>query len=71
MIAAQVCPQRSVSKFFVPFLRLEASRNRDRSGAGPGLAIARHLVLSLGGTIKVEDRPGGGARFRVMLRTRQ
>jgi two-component system OmpR family response regulator len=44
---------------------------RDRGGAGLGLAIARHLVLSLGGIIAVEDRPGGGARFRVTLPARQ
>ena len=58
-------------RIFEPFLRLEASRNRDRGGAGLGLAIARHLVLSLGGIIAVEDRPGGGARFRVTLPARQ
>ena len=40
-------------------------------GAGLGLAIARHLVISLGGTIAVEDRPGGGARFRITLPARQ
>jgi two-component system, OmpR family, osmolarity sensor histidine kinase EnvZ len=64
-------PSAERKRIFEPFLRLEASRNRDRGGAGLGLAIARHLVLSLGGTITVEDRPGGGARFRVMLPTRQ
>ena len=47
------------------------ARIRDRGGAGLGLAIARHLVLSLGGIIAVEDRPGGGARFRVTLPARQ
>jgi len=60
-------PQSDRERIFEPFLRLEASRNRDRGGAGLGLAIARHLVDSLGGTIAVEDRPGGGARFRAKL----
>jgi signal transduction histidine kinase len=64
-------PLAERERIFEPFLRLEASRNRDRGGAGLGLAIARHLVLSLGGTIAVEDRPGGGARFRVTLPARQ
>jgi signal transduction histidine kinase len=64
-------PGAERERIFEPFLRLEASRNRDRGGAGLGLAIARHLVLSLGGIIAVEDRPGGGARFRVMLPARQ
>jgi len=60
-------PAGERERIFEPFLRLEASRNRDRAGAGLGLAIARHLVRSVGGTIEVEDRPGGGARFRVRL----
>jgi two-component system, OmpR family, osmolarity sensor histidine kinase EnvZ len=64
-------PGAERERIFEPFLRLEASRNCDRGGAGLGLAIARHLVLSLGGTIVVEDRPGGGARFRVTLPARQ
>src|SRR5262249_31818186 len=60
-------PAGERERIFEPFLRLEASRNRDRGGAGLGLAIARHLLHSLGGSIEVEDRPGGGARFRVRL----
>ena len=54
-------------RIFEPFLRLDPSRNRERGGAGLGLAIARHLIQSHGGAIAVEDRPGGGARFRVSL----
>jgi signal transduction histidine kinase len=54
-------------RIFEPFLRLDPSRNRERGGAGLGLAIARQLVEGHGGTIAVEDRPGGGARFRVRL----
>ncbi len=36
-------------------------------GVGLGLAIVRQHVLWHGGTIRVEDRPGGGARFVVEL----
>jgi two-component system, OmpR family, osmolarity sensor histidine kinase EnvZ len=60
-------PPAERERIFEPFLRLDVARNLDRGGAGLGLAIARHLVQSLGGTIAVEDRPGGGARFRVRL----
>jgi two-component system sensor histidine kinase KdpD len=36
-------------------------------GAGLGLAICRGVVLAHGGTIHAENRPGGGARFRIRL----
>lgn len=60
-------PAGQRGRIFEPFLRLDPSRNRERGGAGLGLAIARRLVESHGGAIAVEDRPGGGARFRVSL----
>ncbi|MBV9948275.1 MAG: response regulator, partial [Myxococcales bacterium] len=36
-------------------------------GMGMGLTIARRVVASLGGTIRVKSRPGAGAEFRVLL----
>ena len=60
-------PTADRQRIFEPFLRLDPSRNRERGGAGLGLAISRHLVQCHGGVIGVEDRPGGGARFRVSL----
>jgi signal transduction histidine kinase len=60
-------PAGERERIFEPFLRLDPSRNRDRGGAGLGLAIARHLIQRHGGAIAVEDRPGGGARFRISL----
>ncbi len=60
-------PSGERQRIFEPFLRLDPSRNRERGGAGLGLAIARHLIQHHGGAIAVEDRPGGGARFRVSL----
>lgn len=37
------------------------------TGSGIGLTIVRELASALGGTVHVEDGPGGGARFVVTL----
>jgi len=42
-------------------------RGERRSGFGLGLWVVRHLVEAMEGTITVEDAPGGGALFTVML----
>ena len=43
-----------------------ADRRRGR-GAGLGLALVREHVRAHGGSVRVEDRPGGGTRFVVEL----
>jgi signal transduction histidine kinase len=52
---------------FEPFRRLEASRNRDRGGAGLGRAIVRPVIDNHGGQISIAEAQGGGARFLVSL----
>jgi len=49
---------------FEPFRRGAAARG---TGAGLGLATVRAAVKAHGGRVTVEDRPGGGALFRVRL----
>ncbi len=49
---------------FQRFFRGEAASGR-AAGAGMGLAISRGLLAAEGGTIRAENRPGGGARFVV------
>lgn len=38
-----------------------------RTGTGPGLAIAREIVLAHSGKIEVSSVPGEGAEFTVTL----
>ena len=57
-------------KIFEPFARMPGSRSRADAGSGLGLAIARRLVELHGGTLSVDDAPGGGARFALELPAR-
>ncbi len=52
---------------FAPFVRGEASRNRATGGTGLGLAIVKHIVEAHSGTVRLENRAGGGGRVRVRL----
>ena len=40
---------------------------RGRPGSGLGLAIVRQVAETHGGSIAVEEAPGGGALFRLAL----
>ncbi|MFV1989824.1 MAG: sensor histidine kinase [Acidimicrobiales bacterium] len=54
---------------FERFVRLDAGRSRAAGGTGLGLglAIAKQIVESHGGDIKVTETPGGGATFTMRL----
>ena len=58
-------PADARAKIFTPF---HTSRTR---GTGLGLAVAHQVVELHGGSITCEDRPGGGALFRVTLPLRR
>ncbi len=51
-----------LDKLFDPF----AAAGRDR-GAGLGLAISKTIVEQMGGRLEAENRPTGGALFRIRL----
>jgi signal transduction histidine kinase len=50
-----------------PFVRGEASRNRDTGGAGLGLAIVKNLAQAHGGDLSIGTTKSGGARINVRL----
>jgi two-component system, OmpR family, sensor kinase len=60
-------PPQMRDKIFQRFWRADTSRTRETGGSGLGLAIVAAIVASHGGIIEVDETPGGGATFRVML----
>jgi signal transduction histidine kinase len=54
-------------RLFQPFEQGSADAKVARRGTGLGLAIARQLAEAHGGTMRIEDRPGGGSIFRFDL----
>jgi len=58
-------PAADAPHVFDRFYRGAAAR--DRPGSGLGLAIVRQVAEAHGGTVAVEDAPGGGALFRLTL----
>jgi signal transduction histidine kinase len=52
-----------LNRVFDPFF----STKEAGKGTGLGLAVIYSLIRDLGGDIEVENRPGGGALFRVFL----
>ncbi len=56
-----------LSHIFERFYRGDPSRTRSTGGFGLGLAIAKALVETYGGTIRAESAPGEGTRMTVEL----
>jgi signal transduction histidine kinase len=62
-------PEEHLGRVFDRFYKADASRTGTPtpSGSGLGLSIVRAIVTRHGGTVAVENVPGGGARFTLRL----
>ncbi|MBA3593431.1 MAG: HAMP domain-containing protein [Polaromonas sp.] len=59
-------PAKLRERIFEPFYRLPGASERE-GGVGLGLALVKSITERHGGTVRCEDRPGGGASFVVEL----
>lgn len=60
-------PNHLLAAIFEPFTKEDDSYAMRHAGAGVGLAVAKRLVESIGGTIGVESEPGMGASFWITV----
>ena len=60
-------PAKDIPHIFERFYRGDASRSRNKGGAGLGLAIAQGIVHAHGGDIRVESQVGKGTQFTFHL----
>lgn len=58
--------EEALDSLFDRFVRGDASRTRVE-GSGLGLSIVRAIAVAHGGSVTAENRPAGGALFRVRL----
>jgi signal transduction histidine kinase len=60
-------PEQHLGDLFQPFFRVEEARDRQRGGAGLGLAIAARTVRLHRGSIVARNRPDGGLEVEIRL----
>lgn len=57
----------ALPKLFDGFMQADSSSTRSYGGMGLGLALAKHLVTRMGGTLTVQSQLGQGSTFRFTL----
>jgi signal transduction histidine kinase len=62
-------PDADKEKIFEKFHQVKQRRKIAGQGVGLGLSICRTIALAHRGAIWAEDNPGGGSRFRLLLRS--
>jgi len=61
-------PARERDRIFRPFVRLGRDEESAVAGSGIGLSVVAQLAALHGGRVRVDEAPGGGARFTIELR---
>lgn len=59
--------QIHLDRLFQPFEQAESGIQRRFGGTGLGLALTRHLILHMNGTIRIDSTPGQGTKCVVRL----
>ena len=62
-------PDTDKERIFERFHQVKQEKRIAGKGAGLGLAICRIIARAHRGAVWVEDNPGGGSRFRLLLRS--
>jgi two-component system, OmpR family, sensor histidine kinase CpxA len=60
-------PEDEIDRVFMPFYRVETSRNRASGGVGLGLAIVKNCVEACKGTVRCRNRVPSGLEFEIRL----
>ena len=60
-------PPADLARVFERFYRVDKARSHESGGTGLGLAIVKHIVEHMEGSVRVDNRPGGGAIFTILL----
>ncbi len=60
-------PAAVEQQLFDPFMHVEEDASHSHGGVGMGLAIVNRMALAVGGKVQVQNQPGRGVLFRVLL----
>jgi PAS domain S-box-containing protein len=63
--------EEDMGRLFQPFVQLDSSLSRQRTGTGLGLSLVYRLAELHGGSVSVESEVGEGSRFTVSLPWRE
>ncbi|MFV2058472.1 MAG: ATP-binding protein [Thiohalomonadales bacterium] len=60
-------PENEQHKVFMPFYRIEKSRNKKTGGTGLGLTVAKTVISAHGGEITLNNTEGSGLKVSISL----